>query len=84
MCKHGDTVFIPIEKFPATYGKTYSGKTMIEIDQCIAGIVLALNGGGVYTIASCCGHGKGPGDIMLADGRKLIIDEITRPALEVG
>ena len=43
------------------------------IDSCIASIVKALNEGGVQTIQSCCGHGKEPGIIMLADGRTLTI-----------
>lgn len=42
-----------------------------KIDSCIAPIVKALNDGGVETVASCCGHGKGPGRISLADGRDL-------------
>jgi len=43
------------------------------IDRCIHQIVAALNAGGVGTIASCCGHGKMVGTIMLSDGRELII-----------
>lgn len=42
-------------------------------DPCIAPIVKALNGGGIRTIASCCGHGHRPGRITLADGRELFI-----------
>jgi hypothetical protein len=33
----------------------------------------ALNEGGVTTVASCCGHHKGLGSIMLGDGRELLI-----------
>jgi hypothetical protein len=44
------------------------------IDWCIHQIVAALNAGGVETVASCCGHGKRPGQINLADGRVLIIN----------
>jgi hypothetical protein len=43
------------------------------IDRCIHHIVAALNAGGVETVASCCGHGKKPGRIDLADGRVLMI-----------
>ena len=43
------------------------------IDFCISHIVAALNAGGVETVASCCGHNKMDGDIILADGRDLII-----------
>ena len=45
------------------------------IDFCIHQIVAALNAGGVRTIASCCGHGKMKGNILLEDGRVLIIQK---------
>jgi hypothetical protein len=45
----------------------------VGIDRCIAPLVRALNEGGVYTVASCCGHGRGFGNIALGDGRELII-----------
>jgi hypothetical protein len=44
-----------------------------SIDWCIHQIVAALNAGGIETVASCCGHGKIDGNIILADGRMLII-----------
>lgn len=43
------------------------------VDACIAPIIAALNAGGVPTIGSCCGHGKEPGSILLADGRELVV-----------
>ena len=43
------------------------------IDHCIHQIVAALNAGGVRTTASCCGHGKMKGNILLEDGRMLTI-----------
>ena len=49
------------------------GGTVHCIDHCIHKIVAALNAGGVRTEASCCGHGKMKGNIVLADGRTLII-----------
>ena len=48
-------------------GKVYG------IDWCIHHIVAALNAGGVRTSASCCGHGRMNGNIILEDGRVLII-----------
>lgn len=63
MCKWGDTVAIEVSK---------DGKTT-RVDKCIVSIVVALNRGGVKTTASCCGHGKGPGCIILEDGRELVI-----------
>jgi len=48
-----------------------------SIDPCIAGIVAALNAGGIETLASCCGHGRPGvyGSIVLADGRELVVHE---------
>lgn len=43
------------------------------IDRCIHHLVAALNAGGCETVACCCGHGKAPGTIALADGRWLVI-----------
>ena len=43
------------------------------IDWCIHRIVAALNAGGVLTVASCCGHGQMNGNIILEDGRVLVI-----------
>jgi len=43
------------------------------IDKCIASIVNAFNAAGIYTTGSCCGHGERDGEILLLDGRKLII-----------
>lgn len=48
------------------------------IDPCIHHIVAALNAGGVWTRASCCGHGGQPddhGSIVLDDGRVLVVLE---------
>ena len=42
-----------------------------DIDFCIADIVAALNAANIKTLASCCGHGKIQGNIMLEDGREI-------------
>lgn len=52
-----------------------SGKPK-AIDSCIASIVDALNKGDIVTTGSCCGHGKSHGDILLADGRALVIRDL--------
>ena len=44
-----------------------------DIDHCISKIVKVLNDVGLKTIASCCGHKRRPGSIVLADGREIII-----------
>ena len=73
MCKWGETtdvkVWIPAEL-------SHDGKArwaMKPLDNCIVDIVKGLNNMGVYTIGSCCGHGKGDGEIFLEDGRELIV-----------
>ena len=43
------------------------------IDHCIHHIVAALNAANVRTTGSCCGHGAVNGNIILEDGRVLII-----------
>ena len=45
------------------------------IDYCIHQVVAALNAGGVRTVGSCCGHGTMKGNIILEDGRVLIIEK---------
>ena len=68
--------------------RTYANQALLPIrgrvvcvDWCIHHLVAALNAGGVDTTASCCGHGREPGRIDLADGRVLrvgtreVIDE---------
>ena len=41
------------------------------IDYCIADLVAALNAANIVTVASCCGHNKMDGSIVLEDGREL-------------
>ena len=73
MCKWGtsEKVCVRIPADLACSGKSY-WKEML-IDKCIAPIVRVLQEGGVDMRASCCGHGKKPGNIALADGRELFI-----------
>lgn len=61
--------------------KTYDNQVSMNlngkvqcIDWCIHRIVAALNAGGIETTMSCCGHGRYPGTIHLADGRVLKIE----------
>ena len=73
MCKHGTDRLVDQHKLP---GVNYlDGEKVVHIDECIADLVLALNDAGVYTIASCCGHEYPPGEILLKDGRILMILE---------
>jgi hypothetical protein len=73
MCDWGD--WLDVEVFvPAELSHTGEARWAVKgIDSCIADIVKALTDGGVYTIGSCCGHGKELGWIALYDGRSLVI-----------
>lgn len=44
------------------------------IDACIAPLVAALQAAGIDMRSSCCGHGSGLVEILLADGRRLVIE----------
>ena len=54
------------------------------IDGCMQPIVEALNKAGLETIASCCGHGKRPGNIALRDGREIMILPDYETGREIG
>lgn len=73
MCQRGDEVLLKVP-IPAHLSHTGCFRWDTKaIDSCIAPIVRALNDAGIYTANSCCGHGDGPGSIILHDGRELII-----------
>lgn len=46
---------------------------VVWVDFCVADIVVGLNAAGLRTVASCCGHDKMYGNVMLEDGRSLDI-----------
>ena len=61
MCERGDVEILCI------------GGHLVDVDRCIAPIIVALNAAGLPTRASCCGHGRQPGRISLRDGREIFI-----------
>lgn len=72
MCEHGDSIDLEVT-VPAWLSHTGSSyRKVVGIDRCIAPLVKALNDGGIETSQSCCGHGKGPGEVMLSDGSVLL------------
>jgi hypothetical protein len=73
MCEWGDTVKMQLV-IPARLSHSVKAyRKVVDVDRCIAPLVKALNDAGIRTVASCCGHGKGMGNIALADGRELEI-----------
>ena len=74
ICEYGISKKV-IVRIPSDLSNTEQVRwSNVKIDSCIADIVDALQKGGVDMRASCCGHGKGFGDIYLHDGRVLLID----------
>lgn len=73
MCKHGTVTYVWV-KVPADlahHGEEYWKQA--PIDSCIASLVQSLQEGGIDMRGSCCGHGKSVGEIILQDGRSLVI-----------
>lgn len=73
-CKRDDelvAVMVPAEL--SHQGRAYL--KLATIDACIADIIRRLNAGATepVTRGCCCGHGDGPGEIILQDGRSLTL-----------
>lgn len=45
----------------------------VHCDPCLVPLVRALYEHGFPTVASCCGHGKQPANVALADGRQVFV-----------
>lgn len=93
MCAHNDCVPLVLSTFGwevspddptrAQYANEPPTRREWLIDRCIAPIVAALDAAGVYMLGSCCGHGNGPGEITLADGRRLFVaSDLDVPVLQ--
>ncbi len=79
MCEHGDEVLMRVlvdARDSHTGEARYAEK---GIDRCIAPLVKALNDAAIITRSSCCGHGKEPGTVMLADGRTVRVYSVECP-----
>lgn len=75
MCKHGDTVNVELLTVARCSHTGRDFRRVWPVDRCIAKIVESLDRGGVRMLGSCCGHGKGDGQILLEDGRILRIEK---------
>lgn len=73
MCDGKKKILVRV-KIPADLSFSgYARMKTAKVDACIAPIVKALQEGGIDMRGSCCGHGRTGGEIILQDGRKLII-----------
>lgn len=66
MCVRGTTTLVALKT-----------GDVVEVDACIAPLVMVLNDGGIPTVGSCCGHEEVTGHIQLADGRLLLVRKMT-------
>jgi hypothetical protein len=55
--------------------KDYNSEHLVELDECMADIVLFMNEMGIKTTSCCCGHGQYPPSIIASDGRDVRVFE---------
>ncbi len=73
MCNHGEVHLVKV-KIAADLSCNGQEKWKeMGIDTCIAPMVRAFQEAGIDMRGSCCGHGRGFGNIELADGSGLLI-----------
>jgi hypothetical protein len=73
MCKWGTYQPVEVTVHESIAASGVRHRAVRKIDACIADLVRALDSSGIIMLGSCCGHGKAPGQILLADGRSLTI-----------
>jgi hypothetical protein len=84
MCQYGTFELVRV-RIPSDLSCSGRAKWKRKpIDKCIAPIVRALQEGGIMMRGSCCGHGRGEGDIELEDGRHLRIIPASKPSPSEG
>lgn len=84
MCEHGDEIVLRV---PVAARDSHTGKMRWAskgVDRCIAPLVEALNGAGIFTRSCCCGHKVRQGEIILHDGRILRVDTVVMLCLSCG
>lgn len=74
MCNWGTTRPVIVEVSADLSHTGHAIHKTVEIDSCIADLVGALSRGNIRMRSSCCGHG-GDGEIVLQDGRVLVIKQ---------
>ena len=84
MCEHGDTIGVYVKVPAALAAEGVDTMRVKQIDRCIAPLVRALQRHQVCMLSSCCGHGKSPGAITLADKRTLVILPPLKDGVDIG
>lgn len=76
MCEHGSRTQLEVMVDASVAYEGVSLRKSMPIDTCLVPLVKALDGAGIYMLGSCCGHGTRLGEILLADGRALYIQDL--------
>lgn len=81
-----EVVLLPTSLFVHNFkaNNPWSTKEFVEIDACLAPLVIALNRRGIETLGCCCGHGYGGGEIIISMDDELYTGKINIPRCEVG
>lgn len=75
MCNHPNREAAMVTVYPGVWCDPCIAPLVKALNECedLPAVPSRLNPDGIRTLASCCGHGKGPGKVALADGRELFI-----------
>jgi len=73
MCIWGTDEVVEVTMQPCKPYHLIEWKKQCKIDKCIAPIVKVLEDNNIRMLASCCGHGKADGHILLLDMTELTI-----------
>jgi len=65
MCKWGTDKIVEVTMPPCQPYHPTEWKKKVGIDSCISELVEVFESVGLRMLASCCGHGKGDGAILL-------------------
>jgi len=87
MCKWRTNATIKVIRSPsAARLHLPDGWYPVAVDACIAAYVQRMNDLGIVTVGCCCGHGKGPGAVLVAAESAALMDALgyERHELEPG
>ena len=77
MCKWGTSVYIKVIRSPSAWRLNLSdGWYPVAVDACIADYVQKMNDLGIVTVGCCCGHGKGPGAVLVTAESEGLLDRL--------
>lgn len=60
MCEWGTDKLVTLNR-----PREHTGITIVAVDACIADAVQQLNDQEIVTLGCCCGHGRGPANVLI-------------------